>query len=122
MRAAHPVGEHAELLRDVLAELHPDAPVTVVGAGLTAVETASELAEQGRRVNLVCGGELGPSLSKPGRRSMATWLRRLGVDVLETAGADAVALADGTVLPSAVTVWTAGFAPTHWAGCSPMRR
>jgi NADH:ubiquinone reductase (H+-translocating) len=106
--------EHAELLRDALDELHPDAPVTVVGAGLTGIETASELAEQGRRVSLVCGGALGPSLSNPGRRSVAKWLRRLGVDVLETpvvaeVRSDAVVLADGAVLPSAVTVWTAGF-------------
>jgi NADH dehydrogenase len=113
---AYPVAEfeHAELLRDALGELHPDAPVTVVGAGLTGIETASELAEQGRRVTLVCGGALGPSLSKPGRRSVAKSLRRLGVDVLETSAvtevrSDAVVLADGAVLPSAVTVWTAGF-------------
>ena len=106
--------ERAELLRDALSELHPDAPATVVGAGLTGIETASELAEQGRRVTLACGGALGPSLSKPGRRSVAKWLRRLGVDVLETSvvaevRSDAVVLADGAVLPSAVTVWTAGF-------------
>jgi NADH:ubiquinone reductase (H+-translocating) len=106
--------EHAELLRDALGELRPDAPVTVVGAGLTGIETASELAEQGRRVTLVCGGKLGPSLSNPGRRSVAKWLRRLGVDVLETSVVaevrfDAVVLVDGAVLPSAVTVWTAGF-------------
>src|SRR6476660_9426475 len=32
---AHPIGEleHAEWLRDTLDQLHPDAPVTVVGAG-----------------------------------------------------------------------------------------
>jgi NADH:ubiquinone reductase (H+-translocating) len=113
---AYPVAEfeHAERLRDALDELHPDAPVTVIGAGLTGIETASELAEQGRRVSLVCGGLLGPSLSRTGRRSVAKWLRRLGVDVLETATVsevrvDAVALADGALLPSAVTVWTAGF-------------
>ena len=77
---AYPIAEfeHAERLRDALDELHPDAPVTVVGAGLTGIETASELAEQGRRVHLVCGGLLGPSLSRPGRRSVAKWLRRLG--------------------------------------------
>ena len=113
---AYPIAEfeQAERLRDALDELHPDAPVTVVGAGLTGIETASELAEQGRRVHLVCGGLLGPSLSRPGRRSVAKWLRRLGVTVLETAAvsevrADAVLLDDGSALPSAVTVWTAGF-------------
>jgi NADH:ubiquinone reductase (H+-translocating) len=106
--------EHAERLRDALDELHPDAPVTVVGAGLTGIETAAELAEQGRRVSLVCGGTLGPSLSRPGRRSVAKWLRRLGVDVRETASVEAVrpdgaVLDDGAVLRSAVTIWTAGF-------------
>ena len=67
---AYPIAEfeYAELLRDTLDDLHPGAPVTVVGAGLTGIETASELAEQGRRVTLVCGGQLAPSLSKPGRR------------------------------------------------------
>jgi NADH:ubiquinone reductase (H+-translocating) len=125
---AYPIAEfeHAERLRDVLDELHPDAPVTVVGAGLTGIETASELAERGRRVTLVCGGVLGPSLSGPGRRSVAKWLRRLGVDVLETAavrevGPDAVVLTDGALLSSAVTVWTAGFGVPELAARSGLR-
>ena len=116
---AYPVAEfeRAERLRDALDELHPDAPVVVIGAGLTGIETASELAGQ-RRVTLVCGGVLGPSLSRPGRRSVAKWLRRLGVEVLETAVVrevrpDAVvldsSLSAGAILPSALTVWTAGF-------------
>jgi NADH dehydrogenase len=113
---AYPIAEfeQAERLRDALDELHPDAPLTVVGAGLTGIETASELAERGRRVRLVCGATLGPSLSRPGRRSVAKWLRRLGVDILEDATvgevrADAVVLTTGEVLPSVLTVWTAGF-------------
>ncbi len=113
---AYPIAEfeQAERLRDALDELHPNAPITVVGAGLTGIEAASELAEQGRQVRLVCGAALGPSLSRPGRRSVAKWLRRLGVDILEDATvgevrADAVVLAGGEVLPSALTVWTAGF-------------
>jgi NADH:ubiquinone reductase (H+-translocating) len=113
---AYPIAEfeQAERLRGALDELHPAAPITVVGAGLTGIETASELAEQGRTVSLICGGTLGPSLSRPGRRSVAKWLRRLGVDVLETASVDrvhpdGVVLDDGAVLRSAVTVWTAGF-------------
>jgi NADH:quinone reductase (non-electrogenic) len=113
---AYPIAEfeQAERLRGALNELHPAAPVTVVGAGLTGIETASELAEQGWSVTLVCGGTLGPSLSQPGRRSVAKWLRRLGVEVLETARVDkvhpdGVLLDDGAVLRSALTVWTAGF-------------
>jgi NADH dehydrogenase len=125
---AYPVAEfeHAERLRAALDELHPDAPVVVIGAGLTGIETASELAGQQRRVTLVCGGVLGPSLSRAGRRSVAKWLRRLGVEVLETAVVDevhanGVMLADGAVLPSAVTVWTAGFGVPELAARSGLR-
>ena len=65
---AYPIAEleQAMRLRAAIDELHPDAPVTVVGAGLTGIEAATELAEQGRKVTLVCGGQLGPSLSGPG--------------------------------------------------------
>lgn len=113
---AYPIAEleQALVLRAMIDDLHPDAPVTVVGAGLTGIETATELAEQGRRVALVCGGQLGPSLSEPGRRSVAKVMARLGIAVLETdvvteVRPDAVVFADGAVRPSAVTVWTAGF-------------
>jgi NADH:ubiquinone reductase (H+-translocating) len=107
--------ESAQRLRYALADLPLNASVTVVGAGLTGIETASELAEGGRPVTLVCGGILGPSLSNRGRRSVAKRLRKLGVRVLEPVAAsqvrrDAVVLTDGAVLPSAATVWTAGFA------------
>lgn len=106
--------ESAQRLRYALADLPPAAPITVVGGGLTGIETASELAERGRRVTLVCGEALGPSLSRRGRRSVAKRLREFGVSVLESATVnevrwDTVVLGDGGVLPSAATVWTAGF-------------
>jgi NADH:ubiquinone reductase (H+-translocating) len=114
---AHSVAdlESAQRLRYAIADLPAGAPVTVVGGGLTGIETASELAGRGRPVTLVCGGILGPSLSSRGRRSVAKRLRKLGVNVLESVAAsqvrwDAVVLTDGAVLPSAATVWTAGFA------------
>jgi NADH:ubiquinone reductase (H+-translocating) len=113
---AYPIAELelAQRLRDAMDELHPDAPITVVGGGLTGIETATELAEQGRKVTLVCGGRLGPSLSAPGRRSVAKALARLRVAVLETdvvteVRPDAVVFEDGAVRPSALTIWTAGF-------------
>ncbi|OCB24161.1 pyridine nucleotide-disulfide oxidoreductase [Mycobacterium malmoense] len=107
--------ESAQRLRYALADLPLAAPVTVVGGGLTGIETAAELAERGRQVTLVCGGGLGPSLSRRGRRSVARRLRGSGVNVLESATVtevrwDAVVLGDGAVLPSAATIWTAGFA------------
>ncbi len=113
---AYPIAEleQALVLRAMIDDLHPDAPVTVVGAGLTGIEAATELAEQGRRVTLVCGGQLGPSLSEPGRRSVAKVMAKLGIAVLETdvvteVRPDSVVFADGAVRPSAVTIWTAGF-------------
>lgn len=113
---AHTVAdlESAQRLHYALADLPLPAPITVVGGGLTGIETASELAEQGRPVTLVCGAVLGPSLSTRGRRSVAKRLRRIGVNVLESLAVaevrwDAVMLTDGAVLPSAATVWTAGF-------------
>ncbi|CAL9541706.1 NADH dehydrogenase-like protein [Streptomyces sp. enrichment culture] len=108
--------EEAQRLRAALDATPATAPVTVVGAGPTGIETAAELAEQGRRVTLVCGGVLGPYLHTRGRRSVAKRLAELGVTVVDGSGAkvtavtrDAVRLADGRELPSEVTVWTAGF-------------
>lgn len=108
--------EEAERLAPVLDGAGRAAVVTVVGAGPTGIETAAELAEQGRSVRLVCGGDLGPYLHPKGRRVVAEQLARLGVDVVAGPGsvvtevtADAVVLADGRDLPSGVTVWTAGF-------------
>ena len=118
--------ESAQRLRYALADLRPDAPVAVVGGGLTGIETASELAQRGRPVTLVCGGVLGPSLSTRGRRSVGKRLRKLGVNVLESLAVsevrwNAVVLSDGAVLPSAATVWTAGFGVPDLATRSGLR-
>ncbi|OBJ25273.1 NAD(P)/FAD-dependent oxidoreductase [Mycobacterium colombiense] len=113
---AHSVAdlESAQRLHYALTDLPLPAAITVVGGGLTGIETAAELAEGGRPVTLVCGPVLGPSLSKRGRRSVAKRLRRLGVNVLESVAVaevrwDEVVLTDGVTLPSAATIWTAGF-------------
>lgn len=115
---AYPISEleHGEPLRAAIAGTRPGEPVTVVGAGPTGIEMATELAEQGHTVTLVCGGVLGPSLHARGRKSVAKVMRKLHVDVVEGPGAkvtevraDSVQLADGRELRSAVTIWTAGF-------------
>ncbi|MER7613893.1 NAD(P)/FAD-dependent oxidoreductase [Nonomuraea wenchangensis] len=118
--------EPARRLRARLEELPLDAPVTVVGGGLTGVETAAELAERGRRVTLVCGRSLAPYLSAGGRRYVAKWLARHGVAVLGNATVsevrpDAVVLADGGVRASALTIWTAGFGVPGLAAASGLR-
>lgn len=118
--------ESAQRLHYALTDLPLGAPVTVVGGGLTGIETASELAERGRPVMLVCGGPLGASLSKRGRRSVRKQLRARGVVVAEFVTAtevrwDSVVLSDGAVLPSMATVWTAGFAVPDLAARSGLR-
>ncbi|SCG47935.1 NADH dehydrogenase, FAD-containing subunit [Micromonospora echinaurantiaca] len=115
---AYPIAtlEDAQQLRPVIDAAPASATVTVVGAGSTGLETASELAELGRKVTLVCGKVLGPYLHPRARRSVAERLTKLGVTMIEGPGAtvtgvtgDAVQLADGRELPSGVTIWTAGF-------------
>lgn len=115
---AHPIAtlEEARQLRPVLAAAPATAPVTVIGSGPTGIETAAELAEEGRAVTLVCGEVLGPYLHARGRRSVARTLAGLGVSMVAGPGArvaavtgDAVRLDDGRELPSRVTVWAAGF-------------
>lgn len=118
--------ESAQRLRPRLEELPLAAPVTVVGGGLTGIETAAELAEQGRRVTLVCGRTLAPTFSAPGRRYIAKWFSQHGVAVLEAASVsevrqDAVVLADGGVRPSALTIWQAGFGVPELAAESGLR-
>jgi len=125
---AFPVAEFesASRLRARLDESPRDASVIVVGGGLTGIETAAELAEQGRAVTLVCGGTVAPSFGPSGRRSIVRWLSRHGVAVLEGVAVaevrqDAVVLADGVVRPSALTIWTAGFGVPELARASGLR-
>lgn len=127
---AHSVSdlEGAEGLRSALDATPASAPVTVIGAGPTGLETAAELAEVGRKVTLVCGKVLGPSLHARVRRPVARRLAKLGVTVLEGPGAkvaevtrDGVRLDDGRELPSAVTIWTAGFRIPDLAARSGLR-
>ena len=113
---AHPLStlEQAQALERTLAGTSPAEPLVVVGGGATGIETASELAETGRPVTLVTRGEVGTYLHPNARREVRRQLDRLGVTLLEGVTVAAVAsrsvhLSDGRELPSAVTVWTAGF-------------
>ncbi len=118
--------EPAQRLRARLGEVPLDATVTVVGGGLTGIETAAELAERGHTVTLVCGTTLAPTFGAPGRRSIAKWLSRHGVAVLDNdgvaeVGPDTVVLASGVVRPSALTIWAAGFGVPELARASGLR-
>ncbi|BBY45977.1 NAD(P)/FAD-dependent oxidoreductase [Mycolicibacterium celeriflavum] len=114
--------EQAQRLAARMADVPLTAPVVVVGGGLTGIEAAAEFAEAGRPVTLVTD-VLGPSLASSGRRSVTKRLAKLRVIVAEGSAvarvfADRVMLADGREVPSAVTVWTAGFGVPGLAAAS----
>lgn len=104
-------------LRERLDGLGGRGDVLVVGDGLTGIETATEIAESrpGLSVTLVARDELGARLSAGARGHLRRACDRLGITVLEHTTVEAVeaarvVCADGTVLASDATVWTAGFA------------
>ncbi|MEV0280282.1 FAD-dependent oxidoreductase [Streptomyces sp. NPDC050610] len=90
--------------------------LAVAGAGLTGIETATELAEThpGLKVRLVTGGELGAGLSERGRRYLRGSLDRHGIELREhtrvsEVTAHGLVLADGGEIPADTVLWTAGF-------------
>ncbi|MET9134645.1 NAD(P)/FAD-dependent oxidoreductase [Streptomyces antibioticus] len=99
--------------------------VLVVGDGLTGIETATEIAESrpGLSVTLIARAELGARLSAGARGHLRQACDRLGITVLEHTGVEAVEAtrvlcADGAVLASDATVWTAGFTVSPIAAAS----
>jgi NADH dehydrogenase len=104
--------------------------VTVVGGGISGVETAAETAKAMKRharahglppalpcVTLVAGGpRIVPLMTDAAARKLASKLRRVGVRIVEgqhvTAASELeVELSDGRRLPSGCTVWTIGVKP-----------
>ncbi|MBX7434728.1 FAD-dependent oxidoreductase [Mycobacterium sp. Y57] len=123
---AYPIAEleQAQRLRRRLADVPKQAPIVVIGAGLTGIEAATELAGTGRAVTVV-DSVVGASLSGPARGSVVRAMRRLGVGIVDgpdatvtAVGPDHVVLADGRILPSHATVWTAGFGVPGLAAAS----
>ncbi|TXS26128.1 oxidoreductase [Streptomyces sp. ms191] len=107
---------------DSLGRRDEGGEVLVVGDGLTGIETATEIAESrpGLSVTLVARGELGAALSAGARGHLRRACGRLDIAVLEHTDVEAVEAtrvlcADGTVLASDATVWTAGFAVSSLA-------
>ncbi len=91
------------------------APLVVVGGGLTAVETAAELAARGQVVRLVTAGPVLPDHAPAARVYAVGVLRALGVRLREETRVvaierDAVHLADGEAIVGR-PVWCAGFVP-----------
>ncbi|WP_338933097.1 FAD-dependent oxidoreductase [Streptomyces netropsis] len=89
--------------------------LAVVGAGLTGIEVATELAEShpGLSVHLVTGGAFGAGFSDRGGRYLRDALDRRGITLREhtrvsEVAAHGLALADGTEIPADTVVWAAG--------------
>ncbi|TDV57154.1 NAD(P)/FAD-dependent oxidoreductase [Actinophytocola oryzae] len=105
--------EEAARLR---ARLASGEVVTVVGGGLTGIETVTELAERqpDLKMRLLTADGLGDRLSAKGRRHLRRTFDRLGIHVREHARvaevrSDGVVLSDGEHVASDVVVWTTGF-------------
>jgi NADH dehydrogenase FAD-containing subunit len=114
--AARPSALRLRERLDGLGRRGEGGSVLVVGAGLTGIETATELAESrpGLSVSLVAHGDLGAPLSTGARGHLRQACARLGVTVLEHTSVEAVEAtrvlcADGAALASDATVWAAGF-------------
>lgn len=128
------VGEHAYhvadgaaalRLRERLDELPGGGTVLVVGGNLTAIESATEIAESrpGLRVSLATSGELGGWLSPKSRRHLLRAFDRLGIAVHENTTIERVeqpgaVSTDGTAFAADATVWAAGFAVPSVAAAS----
>ncbi|MEU4564627.1 FAD-dependent oxidoreductase [Actinoplanes sp. NPDC023936] len=124
--AFHVAGRAAALnLRARLDELGRDGSVLVVGGNLTAIETATEIAESrpGLRVTLATSGELGGWLGPKARRHLLRAFARLGITIhehttIERVEQGAAVAAGGAVLQCDATVWAAGFAVPPIAAAS----
>lgn len=117
------IREHAFTLDDAstgaLAERLPSIAarggrLVVIGAGLTGIESASELAEAhpGLQVTLLSAGELGSGYSEAGRRHLHAAMDRLGVTLeqgrVRRIQAGSVEL-EGHSLPFDACLWVGGF-------------
>jgi NADH dehydrogenase len=103
----------------------PGAAVAVVGAGMTGLEVASEIAttHPALEVKLVTSGQVGGWLSERGRQYIRAALERDGVELVERVRVRAVEpnrllLSDGAELPARVIVWCGGFRASDLAARS----
>ncbi|MFE3291642.1 NAD(P)/FAD-dependent oxidoreductase [Rhodococcus sp. NPDC059234] len=115
---AVPVGtwEGAQQARTALADLPSGAVVTVVGGGLTGIETATEVAEARPDLQVrIVGETIGATLSPGAQQRVHAGLERMSVQVIEGAvsevrtpdegGGDTVVLRSGQALHSDLTLW-----------------
>ncbi|OYO20611.1 oxidoreductase [Enemella evansiae] len=117
----HSVATHQEALRlrAAVASTVVGDPVTVIGAGLTGLELATELSAVGHRVRVLESDTLAAWAHHRARRWLRAELPRLGVELVATTvrGVEAGLLqTDLGELRSALTVWAGGFVPPDLLG------
>ena len=114
---AHNVGDQASAAR-LGAALRgvADAPVSVVGGGLTGIEAAAEIAEArpDLAVRIITCGAFADWLHPTAAQELRSRLGRLGVEVIDGVVVEEIApgtviLGNGAYLPSSLTVWCGGF-------------
>lgn len=117
--------EEALRLRADLAALPAGSRVSVVGAGLTGLEVATEIAESrpDLALTLLTGGRVGAGLSSRAVRHLRSVLARLGIEAhegvrVESADGAHVRTADGRSRPSDLIIWSSGFTPSPLGGAS----
>ncbi|HTU80061.1 MAG TPA: FAD-dependent oxidoreductase [Solirubrobacteraceae bacterium] len=117
--------EHAHSVTDITAATRlwqalraasDGAAVAVVGAGMTGVETASEIATSYPElsVKLIATGQVGDWLSERAQQHLRVVLVRQGVELVERARVQAIApdrlvMTDGADLPTGLVIWCGGF-------------
>ncbi|WP_258067128.1 NAD(P)/FAD-dependent oxidoreductase [Arthrobacter sp. GMC3] len=114
--------EDAHLLQAKLMQLDPGDTVSIVGAGLTGIEVAAEIAEKypQLQVRLISRGVIAGSLSVSGRHAITNRLSVIGVELIENTevqkcDGSSVTTSGGDILRSECTIWTAGFSAPELA-------
>jgi NADH dehydrogenase FAD-containing subunit len=121
---AYAVEQHSAIVQQ-LGQLASGAQILVIGAGLTGIEAATELAESHPHlgVTLATNGALGADLSAAGARHLTQTVQKLGIAVrqqtkivrLESGQART---SNGEVIPFDLCLYTAGFAVSPLAAAA----
>jgi NADH dehydrogenase len=111
-----------------LSEKPPTAcrsTVVVVGAGLTGIEAATEMASHQRVVLVDHAPRLGSGMGEEARGVIEAALASLGIEArlgvaISEIGPEAVRLSSGEAIPSATVVWCAGMAASPLTRAFPV--
>lgn len=119
--------ETARSARLRLENLADRSTITVVGGGLTGIETAAELAgSTTHSVRLITDRELAPSVSERGRRHIRAHLRNAGVEIAEDTAVQTVesgklVMSDGSTAASDLTILASSVGVPDTARCSALQ-